>query len=149
MAITRTVAGMWIFTQNGFFSIVRKGGPGLCVRARDLDQLRSLLREHLPADSPGDKDIKILETPGFDYPFRAMVTQAQFEALLLSTARALNYANFKNAAHARREWRTLYNRLGEVWQVMGRGLAYMGWNTRTRTHAVRPVLSRETTRKGR
>ena len=63
MAITRTVAGMWIFTQNGFFSIVRKGGPGLCVRARDLDQLRSLLREHLPADSPGDKDIKILEQP--------------------------------------------------------------------------------------
>lgn len=80
---------MWMTTQHGFFSIVRKqGDTDLTIRARvpgDLGNLRGFLPELSPTQVGG----------GTDYPFRATCTPAAFAAAQAKLALDIDYPNFK------------------------------------------------------
>lgn len=82
---------MWIFSQDGFFSIVRKPGDGdLTIRARcaaDLDRLRE---RWLPTLGP------TIHGGGTDYPVRARCAPRQLGDALLAMALDLDYPNFKD-----------------------------------------------------
>lgn len=82
---------MWIFSQDGFFSIVRKPGDAeLTIRARcaaDLDRLR---QHWLPTLGP------TVHGGGTDYPVRARCASRQLGDALLAMALDLDYPNFKD-----------------------------------------------------
>lgn len=90
---------MWIFTDVGFFSIVRKPEDEddgmVTIRARvrgDLERLREI---YLPA--LGD----IIEGGGTDYPFRARAKQSDFSEALRLIGENIGYSNFKSEVSAK------------------------------------------------
>ena len=58
---------MWLMTQSGFFSIVRKAPGTFPVRSREIRDIENLVR-HVPL--PG---ARILDTTGRDYSARIIV----------------------------------------------------------------------------
>ncbi len=102
---------MWIFTELGFLSIVRKPRPGeedtLMVRARRYDALVPLSKS---ADRP------IIRTPEADYPYRVIVNDAVFGAWMSDQAQAIDYSNFKSRV-SRRSY-SYEHALHEIWAVM-------------------------------
>jgi|GEM_PF-903273 len=82
---------MWIMTTVGFFSAVQKPGTDfLTIRARakgDLDCLRS---RYLPTLSP------TVSKGGTDYPYRAIVSHADFAKAMVQIVHDITYDNFKN-----------------------------------------------------
>lgn len=82
---------MWIFTDVGFFSIVRKPEDGMVtIRARvrsDLERLKEFYLQDL-----GD----IVEGGGTDYPFRARANQSDFAEALRLIGENIGYTNFKS-----------------------------------------------------
>lgn len=82
---------MWIFTPDGFYSVVtaEEFGHELQVRARcgaDLDRLRA---GTFPEQGEG------VTVPGRDYPWWAFTTRADLAACLGRLVRAIGYGNFK------------------------------------------------------
>lgn len=79
---------MWIFTNNGFISIVAdREDPEygrLLVRSRDRDHLQNLF-----------PNAKIFSKTPSDYRWRAWISRSEVAELLLSTVMSLNYTNFK------------------------------------------------------
>ena len=102
---------MWIFSEQGFLSVVRKPRQGeedtLMVRARRFDALVPLARS---ADRP------ILRTPEADYPYRVIVNDAIFGAWMAQQAEAIDYSNFKSRV-SKRSFR-YEMALHEIWAVM-------------------------------
>ena len=88
---------MWIFTPEGFFSVVDAGefGQELMVRARDPRDLDRLRSSYLPSLGPN------VELPGRDYPVRAFVQRQEFARALADMALAIDYDNFKDTVAAR------------------------------------------------
>lgn len=81
---------MWLATQYGFYSVVRQpDGDDVLVRARVKNDLINLV--HL-----AQLDAEIIETEGADYPFRAVISAAQFEQVMAALAQTLDYENFKH-----------------------------------------------------
>lgn len=85
---------MWIFTDVGFFSVVRKPEDEdegmVTIRARvrsDLERLKEFYLQDL-----GD----IVEGGGTDYPFRARANQSDFAEALRLIGENIGYNNFKN-----------------------------------------------------
>jgi hypothetical protein len=78
---------MWLFTVDGFFSVVSKGcrPDQLMVRAR----VRADLARAFPK-------AKITTSQSTDYRFRVVVTRKAVTALLARTVDKLTYANFKD-----------------------------------------------------
>ena len=88
---------MWIFTPNGFFSIVsaEEFGEEIMVRARcasDLDRLRA---DCFPELGPN------VEKPGRDYPVRAFTNRVDLAICLGRMAKTLDYSNFKDTVATR------------------------------------------------
>lgn len=90
---------MWVFTDIGFFSIVKKledeDDGTVTIRARvrgDLERLREL---YLP--TLGD----IIEGGGTDYPFRARANQSDFADALRLIGENIGYSNFKSEVSAK------------------------------------------------
>lgn len=83
---------MWIFTKQGFFSVVQdfRDPSVLLVRARDRADLERLA-EGLRAPP------EILVTAQGDYPFRVFLSRRDFASLLASLAADIDYTNFKAA----------------------------------------------------
>lgn len=84
---------MWLFTPEGFFSIVDKHDPKhpgeLCIRARasgDLDRLRKQMPEL------GETIMHV----GTDYPARAWAERSAVAAWASSQMLDLDYSNFKS-----------------------------------------------------
>lgn len=103
---------MWLFTKDGFFSVVRKtGDEQLTVRARCADDLDRLRKTYVPELG------KTITGAGSDYKFRAMVAQPACASALERIALDIDYGNFKNVVRttlgSRRE-----NQLHEVWRTM-------------------------------
>lgn len=105
---------MWIFTAQGFFSVVQKDREKLLtVRARvaaDLDRLRAVVPQLGPT----------VTTPEADYRYRALIGHADFAAGLAAIARDIDYPNFKAMTGRRlgpvRE--KVYSQVWEdVWQL--------------------------------
>ena len=82
---------MWIFTREGFYSVVtaEEFGHPLQIRARsvaDLDRLRST---HLPALAES------VRLTGRDYPVRAFTDHTELTAAVSGMVHSIDYANFK------------------------------------------------------
>jgi hypothetical protein len=101
---------MWIFTETGFISAVRKSEyPNLVtVRSRDRDSLKPL------ADFAS---VDIAKSPNGDYPYRAFVDSGLFAQWLFEQAEAVSYSNFKSHIAKTRGYEYAHE-LGRVWSVM-------------------------------
>ena len=101
---------MWIFTETGFISAVRKGpNPNqLSVRSRDHLSLEPL------AFLAG---LEIIKTPNGDYPYRLFVDEQVLAALVAEQVERVNYSNFKSKMFDTRGYEYAHE-LGRVWGVM-------------------------------
>lgn len=108
---------MWLFTDFGFFSIVKKHGDDyLTVRVRvaaDLDHLRTRVPELT----------ETMSTPDQDYPFRATVSAVSLAIGLGEVIQDIDYDNFK-AAVARQQGYFRAGMYSQVWAGL-RNLPYL------------------------
>lgn len=101
---------MWVFTETGFVSAVRKTDrPEVyTVRSRDRKSLEPLA-EFAKAE--------IVETPYGDYPLRVFVEPAVFVEWLADQASNIEYSNFKSRVTTTRGY-TFVEALHDVWVAM-------------------------------
>ena len=101
---------MWVFTQDGFISVVdnhqRKGF--LTARSRDRQSLIAIAEI---------ADCEIEFTPMRDYQYRTFVTREQYSEWLALQSEMLDYGNFKDQVH-KTLGDTFYHACGEVWHAM-------------------------------
>ena len=105
------LAGMWLATQHGFYSIVRKAPSEFHIRGRvrkDLENLLLLV----------DKDHAILEWPLADYRFRIIVQKQDFTEIMAALALALDYPNFKACIAATPDQRPKLKAFHEIWELL-------------------------------
>lgn len=71
---------MWIFSRLGFYSVNQSTyEPGkLQIRAREREHLQRLIKQLFEVDSALDVEPQIIETPKADYPYRIMVSPADW-----------------------------------------------------------------------
>ena len=101
---------MWIFSETGFISAVRKNdNPDvITVRSRDRESLEPL------ASQAG---VEIAKSPYGDYPYRAFIKPEVFQTWVSEVAGSLDYDNFKShVAHTRGY--DYAHHLSNVWSVM-------------------------------
>jgi hypothetical protein len=101
---------MWIFTETGFISVVRKpeNPEVLTVRARDHESLEALA---LKAGT------NIIRSPRGDYPYRVFVGDAAFIEWFLDRGGEITYSNFKNRI-AKTRGHKFVSALHQVWAAM-------------------------------
>ena len=99
---------MWLFTTNGFISIVEHDADHLVVRARDCLSLSPLAQSY---------DVEIRSTPAADYPYRLLLSKDQFKNYLHNQAGLINYKNFKSEVAITRS-EAFANTLLKVWSAM-------------------------------
>ena len=101
---------MWIFTDTGFISAVRKPEHlgVVTVRSRDRESLESLAAK---------AQVEIKRSPNGDYPYRVFVDDASFTAWILDRGSELNYSNFKNRVVQTRG-KKFASALNQVWSAM-------------------------------
>jgi hypothetical protein len=116
---------MWLFTEHGFFSVVRadpekvKGIPAdvphVMVRARvesDLDNVRAAWSKHNQGEAP-----EILRWKGRDYPARLIMPQAEWVQILSSMSEDIDYSNFKSRV-GKTQGKERANLYLDVWSTM-------------------------------
>lgn len=101
---------MWIFTETGFVSAVRKADNPkvLTVRSRDKKSLEPL------AIQTGSQ---IACSPDADYPYRVFVEQEAFAKWAFEQSMAVDYNNFKNQVAKSRGY-DFASALSNVWVSM-------------------------------
>jgi hypothetical protein len=101
---------MWIFTETGFISAVRKPEyPGVVtVRSRDRKSLEALAAK---------AQVEIKRSPKGDYPYRVFVGDGPFSEWFLDRGGELEYSNFKNRV-AETRGKEFANALNKVWVAM-------------------------------
>ena len=101
---------MWIFTDTGFISIVRKPQRPdvLTIRARDRKSLEGLATKAA---------VDIKRSPHGDYPYRVFVSDAHFTQWLLERSATIDYSNFKNQVTKTRG-HGFVHALHDVWSAM-------------------------------
>ena len=79
---------MWLFTKEGFVSIVaNRDEPGLYLA-------RARISGHLGLVFRGKEET---HTPVADYPYRVIIDEAELIAALMRASMELDYFNFKGA----------------------------------------------------
>ena len=83
---------MWLFTQNGFTSVVQHpDNPQLLVvRFRDKEDAKVFGKR---------LDIKPVYSPNNDYRWRVVVSRIKFRKLISKWIADIDYTNFKNRIH--------------------------------------------------
>lgn len=100
---------MWLFTKNGFVSVVsNRAGDGLVVRARDKRALDGI------SESVG---VLVAKSPKSDYPYRVFVSKEDFLSWISSAVTDLDYTNFKSKVGQTRGSQ-YSDALHEVWATM-------------------------------
>jgi hypothetical protein len=101
---------MWIFTDTGFISAVRKPEyPGVVtVRSRDRLSLEALATR---------AQVEIKRSPKGDYPYRVFVGDGPFIEWFLDRGGDLKYSNFKNRV-AETRGKEFASALNKVWLAM-------------------------------
>jgi hypothetical protein len=95
---------MWIFTNQGFISVVKKGPEdAFMVRARD--------KKHLTALFPSKK---VIETRQADYRWRCIIGQTELTAFMTRLSTSIDYDNFKNSIQDHE----YHSACSKVWGVM-------------------------------
>jgi hypothetical protein len=103
---------MWLMTNFGFFSIVKKEGePYLTVRARAKQDLLNLKERYLPA-------MGAIEVSDYnDYQYRVRVPREVFAEALEDIALDIDYPNFKNSV-ADKQGKARARLYGDVWHQL-------------------------------
>ena len=88
---------MWIYTQNGFVSVVCNHSSEcladeILIRARVKNHLTTVLGQVLNERTVASL---VRDTPDHDYPFRACISRAQLREIVALQIDAINYPNFK------------------------------------------------------
>ena len=106
---------MWIFTKQGFFSIVRKKyldqPKPYQVRARSLQDLENLIKV-------AELDEEIIETPYADYFFRIIADEADLVKIFNFLQADLKYENFKDMVGRQKDQRDKLDAYHKIWNVM-------------------------------
>jgi hypothetical protein len=106
---------MWILTDFGFFSVVRKPedveGGMLTVRGRVKADLEALRSRYLEAASPISEDMEA------DYRYRFRVEAGEFGTALRIIVMDIDYQNFKKAV-IERQGPIRHEIYGLLWQVL-------------------------------
>jgi len=99
---------MWIFSQDGFYSIVQKG-EGFHVRARrEVD----LVNVGLAATR---------SYAGSDYPWRAILSnRTELLKLMGKLGNSVDYPNFKAYVETRKDQKHRLRAYHQIWAIMGR-----------------------------
>ena len=105
---------MWINTTSGFFSLTQSTYEvgKIQIRARDDRSLERLIETFRLTGQAAE----IVETPKADYRWRILVTPRQAAAIVSAEVMAIDYSNFKNAAH-RPETNALHPDLMATWSA--------------------------------
>ena len=99
---------MWLCTQHGFYSIVRKRPGEYHIRARrrlDLENLLTLCR----ADWPIHRSVQA------DYRFRIVCGLPEVGRVLTALGEALDYSNFKSRIHSLPDQASKSSAYAELW----------------------------------
>jgi hypothetical protein len=114
---------MWIFTKNGFFSVVcarKEEGRSseidkskLMIRARSKEHLKNLIEEHQEL-----KDHTITEMKYSDYKYRIFVDKNIWSNISRKIAEDINYGNFKDEVKKSLNDPFFNSSLGEIWSIM-------------------------------
>ena len=124
---------MWLYTVNGFLSVVDKGERSdegevmLCVRSRARDDL-SDLQDYLSVVA--HKHINIEETYHNDYQYRMNVLKLDFMMYMAKKVSEIKYSNFKNECYKSEAYGSrpeAVGGLGKIWQTT---YEYLGENHR-------------------
>ncbi|EPY8492207.1 NUDIX hydrolase [Pseudomonas aeruginosa] len=103
---------MWLFTNFGFFSVVKKDeSDDLTVRSRtksDLDRLRNHYLPSLSASRPHE---------GTDYPWRATTSAFALAEAMSAIAQDIGYSNFKDEV-ALGLGKDRAKRYGKIWSAL-------------------------------
>jgi hypothetical protein len=101
---------MWIFTDTGFVSAVRKpwAKDQITLRARDKKSLTEFV------DAYG---VSVITSKDSDYPHRVVLDDADYKDWLFNKVDDLNYDNFKNQV-AKTRGRDYAHLLSNVWADM-------------------------------
>ena len=99
---------MWLFTSEGFVSVVahNEKPDTLLVRARDEDSLLSLV------EATG---ATLRHTPQADYPYRIEALREAFTAWLVEQVSNLDYPNYKSRMWSERP--ELSSVLHSIWEL--------------------------------
>lgn len=99
---------MWLFTTQGFYSVVahRDDPETLIVRARTAADIEAL-REQVP-------DIEPFEGSDADYRHRAYVSRGEWLAAVAQLTAEIDYDNFKSEV-ARRQGPERSSLYGRIW----------------------------------
>lgn len=102
---------MWLFTTQGFYSVVahRDDPDLLLIRARTEQDIEAL-RCQVP-------DLEAFEDLTADYRWRAIVSRSAWRQAVATLAGELDYDNFKSAV-ARSQGRERAALYGKVWQKL-------------------------------
>jgi len=99
---------MWIFAQDGFYSIVKKT-DGYHVRSRCRQDLFNL--GFTPVESYARSD----------YPWRVILsTEAELLQLMEQLGQTVNYPNFKSRVGQRPDQRHRLAAYNDIWGLMAR-----------------------------
>ena len=100
---------MWLMTNFGFFSIVKKEGEAnVTVRARVKQDLLSLKENYMPSIGA------IEESDYTDYRYRVRVPREAFAEALKEMALDIDYPNFKNSVAAT-QGKARARLYGDIW----------------------------------
>ena len=102
---------MWLFTKQGFYSIVGKGEQAFHVRARarkDLANLNRLARTKYTIHRSEDAD----------YRWRMVVTGDEARALIAKLAADIDYSNFKGVVARTPGQQDKLAILHRIWELM-------------------------------
>jgi hypothetical protein len=110
---------MWVFTEEGFVSIVKdRNGHGMLVRARRREHLVAMLARMTPKVRA---KLTITASPKADYPFRVLIPRRAVGRFMLTMLRRLDYDNFKSRVHETQpKDGRLHSALMDVWVAMRR-----------------------------
>jgi hypothetical protein len=104
---------MWLATNIGFFSIVKKDGKGtLTVRSRVLRDLQQFKERLLISKKP-----KIIVSDDSDYRYRLIASKLVVEMTVAVLVAHIDYDNFKNEVR-RTQGSHRAHIYGEVWEAL-------------------------------
>lgn len=114
---------MWIFTKNGFFSVVcARKNEGLSheideskfmIRARSKEHLKNLIEDYKQLSN-----CKIVEMSHSDYKYRIFVDKNIWTDVMKDVVEDIDYSNFKNKVKKNLHDSSFDSSLGEIWSVM-------------------------------